>query len=263
MSDRTRHQMLGVWVNRLTVDNLYEVIETAIRTEASRCVIGNHNLHSIVLHHRDPGMQRFYERVEYVFIDGMPLVWVGQLLGMPLRREHRMTSVDWLRPLLSRAAAQGWRIFFVGSKPDVARRAANTLRAEHPGLELEFAHGYFDISPQSDENREVLERIRNFRPDLLLVGMGMPRQEHWIANELERLDARVIMNLGAVMDYVAGAVPTPPRWMARLGFEWLGRLAAEPRRLGYRYLVEPWFLLPYLASDLMGRRRGASTPPDR
>jgi N-acetylglucosaminyldiphosphoundecaprenol N-acetyl-beta-D-mannosaminyltransferase len=254
MRERPRHEMLGVWVNRLTTDELYDVIEEEIRAGVSRCVIGNHNLHSVVLHHRDPEMQRFYRYARYIFIDGMPLVWVGRLLGMPVRREHRMTSVDWLRPLLARAAQQGWRIFFVGSRPEVAQRASEVLREEFPGLQMEAAHGYFDVSPGSDENQAVLDRIRDYRTDLLLVGMGMPRQEHWIARELERLDARVIMNLGAVMDYVAGAVPTPPRWMARLGFEWLGRLAAEPRRLGYRYLVEPWFLLPHLARDLRNHR---------
>jgi N-acetylglucosaminyldiphosphoundecaprenol N-acetyl-beta-D-mannosaminyltransferase len=253
MPDRERYEMLGVWVNRLTVDDLYEVIEESVEA-GGRTVIGNHNLHSIVVHHRDPGMREFYRHVGYVFIDGMPIVWTGRLLGMPMQREHRMTSVDWLRPCLQRAAEKGWRVFFVGSKPEVAARAVEVLRQEIPGLVIDAEHGYFDIARGSEGSRHVLRRIRDFRTDLLLVGMGMPRQEHWIANELDGIEAKVVMNLGAVMDYVAGAVPTPPRWMARLGFEWLARLAAEPRRLGYRYLVEPWYLVPHLARDLLARR---------
>lgn len=253
MSDPARLDMLGVWVNRLDVPALYELIEHEIAA-GHTTLIANHNLHSVFLHHRDPRMREFYARADYIFIDGMPLVYAGKMLGMELRRDHRMTSVDWFRRLLPRAVEQGWRIFFVGGRPEVAARAAEILRKEAPGLTLEVAHGFFDAGPESRENQALVQRIREYRPHLLVVGMGMPRQEQWILQELERLPPCVVMNLGALMDYVAGAVPTPPRWMSRLGFEWLARLATEPRRLASRYLVEPWFLLPHLIRDLRGRR---------
>lgn len=260
MSEPARLDMLGVWVNRLDVPALYELIERHIAAGGTT-VIGNHNLHSVSLHHADPQMRDFYARADYVFIDGMPLVYVGRLLGMELRRDHRMTSVDWFRRLLPRAVEQGWRIFFVGGRQEVADRAAEILRAQAPGLQLEVTHGFFDARPESEENRALVQRIREYRPHLLVVGMGMPRQERWILQELDRLPPCVVMNLGALMDYVAGAVPTPPRWLSRLGFEWLARLATEPRRLASRYLVEPWSLLPHLARDLWTHRSRVSVRP--
>lgn len=83
-----------------------------------------------------------------------------------------------------------------------------------------------------------------------MVGMGMPRQEHWVVEYHERIEANVIWLVGACFDYVAGAIPTPPRWMGRVGLEWLYRLYSEPQRLASRYLLEPWSLVPLMISDL-------------
>jgi N-acetylglucosaminyldiphosphoundecaprenol N-acetyl-beta-D-mannosaminyltransferase len=257
------YQVLGVRVHAMTVDDLYATVERAVKEER-RWVIGNHNLHSIYLYHRHGEMRRFCDGADYVFIDGMPLVILGRLLGFGLRCDHRFTSADWASPLMQRAAEHGWRVFLLGSRPGVAERAAEALRRAAPALQVATAHGHFDVSPGSSESEAVLSSIREFRPHVLVVGMGMPLQERWINENRDRIEANVIMNLGAVLDYVSGTVPTPPRWLARLGFEWLGRLAYEPRRLWRRYLVEPWFLLPLVLGALVvvGRRLFAgSTPP--
>lgn len=248
-----QYDMLGVRVDGLTTDTLYQAMAEAIDSDA-RTVIGNHNLHSVYLYHRDAKMRRFYGRARYVFIDGMPLVWAGRALGYPLRREHRMTSIDWLRPMLPEAVARGWRVLFLGSRPGVADRAAAMLRAEFPGLQIEGRHGYFDPRPGSESGEAVLEELQRYRPDILCLGMGMPRQEHWIEDHLDRLNAKVILNLGGFMELLTGDLPLPPRWISRLGLEWLVRLITRPRRVWRRYLVEPWFLLPRFAHDLWMRR---------
>jgi N-acetylglucosaminyldiphosphoundecaprenol N-acetyl-beta-D-mannosaminyltransferase len=248
---------LGVRVDGLTTESLYRAIAEAIES-GSRIVIGNHNLHSIYLYHRDAKMRRFYARARYVFIDGMPLIWVGRLLGYPLRREHRMTSIDWLRPMLPTAVTRGWRVFLLGSRPGVAERTAAMLRSEFPGLEIDAMHGFFDLRAGSVEGELVLNRIRAYRPHLLCLGLGMPRQEHWIEDHIDRLESGVILNLGGFMDLLTGELPLPPRWISRLGLEWLVRLASRPGRVWRRYLVEPWFLLPLLARDLRARRRAGS-----
>ena len=250
------YEMLGIQVRPTDVAGLHAALREAIGAE-HRCVIGHHNLNSVFHFHRDPKVREFYTRADWSFVDGMSLVLAGRLLGLPLRREDRMTAVDWLRPLLRRVAEEGWRVFFLGSEPGVAEKAAGILRTECPGLQLEVAHGFFDITPGSKGSDAVLSRIRDCRPHLLIVGMGMPRQEHWIVDHLERIEANAILNQGAFMDYVAGAVPTPPRWMGWLGLEWLARLLAEPGRLWRRYLLEPWFLLPIFLRELLSRRLGA------
>jgi len=245
--------LLGVRVDQMTTGTLYAAIAEAMGSE-HRTIIGNHNLHSIYLYHRDAKMRSFYARTRYVFIDGMPLILIGRLLGYPLQRRHRMTSIDWLRPMLPTAVEQGWRMLLLGSRPGVADRAAAILRTEFPGLEVGGLHGYFDPSPGSESGEAVLAKVRAYRPDILCLGMGMPRQEHWIEDHLDRLEAKVILNLGGFMDLLTGELPLPPRWVSRLGLEWLVRLFSRPRRVWRRYLLEPWFLLPHFARDLWSRR---------
>ena len=235
-------RLLGVTVYPLTIKDLNTLIAEAV-TCGQRWVIANQNLHSIYLYHHDPKMRAFYAKANYIHVDGMALILIGRLLGLPLRREHRVTYADWTIPLITEAAQQGWRVFYLGSKPGVADQAAKILQEKFPSLQIATAHGYFDPRPDNQENHAVLAAINAYQPHVLMVGMSMPRQEHWVLDNLEQLSANAILPSGAAMDYVAGAVPTPPRWAGKLGLEWLFRLIAEPGRLWRRYLVEPWFLL--------------------
>lgn len=241
MKKRSSYELLGVKVDALSIPELNLLIEESIYKN-KKWIIANHNLHSLYLFHKDPKMQAFYAKAEYTHIDGMPLIWIGKLLGFPMKREQRVTYADWIWPLMAEAANQGWRVFYLGSKPGVAEKGVSTLRQKFPGLQIACAHGYFDISRDSQENLATLTAINAYKPHILMVGMGMPRQEHWIAKNLEYIHTNAILTSGACIDYVAGAVPTPPRWMGKLGLEWLYRLLSEPKRLWRRYLLEPWFV---------------------
>ncbi len=238
-------QILGVNIHPLSIAQLNHLISQSVQNR-QKWIIANHNLHSIYIYHHDPKMRAFYDKAEYVHIDSMALVFLGKLLGLPLEREQRVTYVDWTNPLIAEAAKQGWRVFYLGSKPGVAEQGAEILRDRFPGLEIITADGYFDARPDSPENQAILAQIQTYQPDVLMVGMSMPRQEHWILDNLEQIHAHTILPCGATIDYVAGAVPTPPRWAGKIGLEWLFRLLAEPKRLWRRYLVEPWFLFKLL-----------------
>ncbi len=244
---------LGVSFHALTLDDLQRLVARAIHGSRPT-IIANHNLHSVFLHRRDATMRRFYSRAEYTHVDGMPVVFSARLVGLPISRAHRVTYVDWIWPLADEAARRGWRIFHLGGAPGVAERAVRRLADRYPGLAMGTHHGFFDPRPDSAENLRILEQIAEYRPDILMVGMGMPRQEHWILDNLDRLPAAVILPCGACLDYVAGVVPTPPRWTGRIGLEWLFRLAREPTRLAKRYLVEPLFLIGPLGRELFVRR---------
>lgn len=244
------YELLGVKVHPLTMDDLHEIIAGAIAAR-EKTIIVSQNLHSVYVYNRDARMRELHARADYMRIDGMPLVWLGRLLGYPLRIEHRVTWVDWLKPLMTVAATNGWRVFYLGSAPGVAERGAKRLQSELPELQIAVAHGYFDARPGSEENKRVIELIEAFDTDILIVGMGMPRQEHWILDNLDRIRASAILTSGACMDYYAGVVSTPPRWMGKVGLEWFYRFMGNPRRFARRYFVEPWVVPPLFVRDLV------------
>jgi N-acetylglucosaminyldiphosphoundecaprenol N-acetyl-beta-D-mannosaminyltransferase len=159
-------------------------------------------------------------------------------------------------PVLAEAERQGWRVFYLGSKPGVAERGADIFRGKFPNLQLCTAHGYFRADPESSENRKVLDWINDFQTDILMVGMGMPRQEYWILDNLGHIEANVVISVGACMDYFSGEKPTAPRWMGPLLLEWVYRLFSEPRRLWKRYLLEPWFILGWMLRAWITRTTG-------
>ncbi|BAZ53544.1 WecB/TagA/CpsF family glycosyl transferase [Nostoc sp. NIES-4103] len=238
---KPRYKFLGVQVDAFSIYELNSLIGESIDLN-QKWIIANHNLHSLYIYHHDTKMRAFYAQADYSHIDGMPLVLIGKLLGFPLKREQRVTYADWVWPLMAEAAEKGWRVFYLGSKPGVAERGARILQQKFTGLQIATAHGYIDIRQESQENLATLAAIKAYQPHVLMVGMGMPRQEYWILDNLQHIHTNAILTSGACMDYVAGAVSTPPRWMGKLGLEWFYRLWSEPKRLWKRYLLEPWFV---------------------
>ena len=241
-----RAAFLNIAVNPLSISQLNDFIAQVCATNRRGSIIANHNLHSVYLSHRDEAMASFYSLADRTHIDGMGVVLLGRLCGVPLQRSMRVTYVDWLPQLLGRAAQEGWRVFYLGSRPGVAEVGAQRFRRMFPDLKISSHHGYFDTATDSGR---IIDLIQAAQPNVLLVGMGMPRQEKWIAENYHRLSANVILTAGAAIDYFANAAVAPPRWMGRLGLEWTCRLVAEPARLWRRYLVEPWSLLRLLVQE--------------
>jgi N-acetylglucosaminyldiphosphoundecaprenol N-acetyl-beta-D-mannosaminyltransferase len=237
-----KYWLLGVWLNALDFQDLLGLIEVAIASR-SRIVIANQNLHSVYICSKDAEVRRFFDEAAYTHADGTSLILVGRLKGMPLRSGHRIGYMDLFPALLPHIISNGWRIFYLGATDEVLQRGISLLKGKNPELQIAGHHGYFDRTPGGRENVEVIRIINEFNPNILFVGMGMPIQEHWILAHQNELDANVILHCGALMNYVAGSIPTPPRWLGPLGLEWIFRLATEPRRLWRRYLVEPIDLL--------------------
>lgn len=246
-----RVSLLGGEVDLVTCEDVFAFTAARI-AEGRKGVVANHNLHSLALIRRDPEMRAFYAKADLIEADGTPLIAWGALLGRGLTRAHRCTYLDWRERFWTLAAERGWRVFYLGGAPCVAVEGAEAVRQRWPSLpQIGTADGFFDMD--GPENDRLIRRINTFAPDVLFVGMGMPRQERWLLANYDRLERGVAFPVGAAFDYEAGRTPTPPRWTGPLGLEWLFRLAAEPRRLAHRYLIEPWSLLPAAAGDFRTR----------
>jgi len=250
--------LLGQEMDLVKPQEVLHFISTCVE-RGQQAVVANHNAHSLHLLKARPELQAFYEQADLVEIDSTPLLIWAQISGRrKSRRFHRCTYLDWRDDFWTMAASGSWRVFYLGAAPGVAQKAADRLLSEFPKVRLQVRDGYFDASRGSRENQAVLSDILHFRPDVLLVGMGMPRQEEWIAANRAALPDCVILPVGAAFDYEAGVQAAAPRWLGRVGMEWLYRLARDPRRLFRRYCIEPWTLLTLLAADLRAARQEKS-----
>jgi N-acetylglucosaminyldiphosphoundecaprenol N-acetyl-beta-D-mannosaminyltransferase len=261
-----RLHLLGGPVDIVSRDEVINFVAEAI-SEGRKAIVANQNLHSLQISRTDGGLRAFFAAADLIEIDSMPLVHWAQLLGQPLSRRHRSTYLDWRDQFWRLAAQRGWRVFLLGATEAVNARAISRLASQWPGVVLGGHHGYFDRVRLGSCNVAVLEQINAFRPDILLVGMGMPTQEIWIEQNYTSLTSGVVLSVGGAFDYEAGVQRPAPRVLGDLCLEWLFRLAHNPRRLTRRYLVEPWALLPLAFVDLRTRfgsrlRDGQRTPSE-
>jgi N-acetylglucosaminyldiphosphoundecaprenol N-acetyl-beta-D-mannosaminyltransferase len=243
---------LGVRIDLITSEELLNLVSNCISSQR-KIVIAHHNLHSLCLHRSSPTdamlLRGFYKDAHYTLADGMSMVVLGRVLGHRISHCHRIAYNDWLPFMLPVATERVWRIFYLGSTAEVAAKGAEILRDKYPGLQLKSHPGHFDAQHGSSSNALVLAQISAYRPHVLFVGMGVPRQERWIQENLQDLDVNVILTSGATLDYIGGAKRMAPRWMGKICLEWAFRLVTEPRRLASRYLLEPWSLLNPVADS--------------
>jgi N-acetylglucosaminyldiphosphoundecaprenol N-acetyl-beta-D-mannosaminyltransferase len=237
--------VLGVGVDRITAEALHEEI-TRLASRRGGIVL-NVNAHCLNLLQEDEELKNFFAAADVVFCDGAGVRLAARMLGG--RFLERITYADWLPLLATLAEGRGFTLFFLGARPGVAREAARRLKGSHPGLKIVgVRHGFFDHGAGSPENGAVVAEINAARPDILLVGLGMPLQERWLMENHHRLDVGVALTGGAVFDYASGRLRRGPRLLTDNGFEWLARLLVEPRRLWRRYLLgNPLFLARVLA----------------
>lgn len=199
-----------------------------------------------------PELRDTLDRADLVYCDGYGVRLAAKALDVEI--PHRMTGADWIWDLAGLCARDGRSMYLLGSEPGVTREAAARLRQAYPHLEVAGSHhGYFVIGSPHDDR--VVEDINARNPDILLVGMGTPRQELWVEHNADRLDARVVWTVGALFDIVSGRVPRAPHWLADNGLEWIFRLAIEPQRMWRRYLIgNPVFVSRVLKSTQRGGR---------
>lgn len=243
--------VLGLPIANCTIDDAATVLvgRAVLRAPTTVAFL---NAHGVTLAQRDPSYGRILSQADYLFADGVGLRIAARLAGVTLAGNVNGTD---LFPVLCRQAAQhGQRLFLLGGMPGVATAAARNMMATTPDLEIVgTADGYFTEA----DDESVIEQINRSGADILLVGLGMPKQDLWLHRHRRKLDAAVVIGVGGLFDYYANRIPRAPLAWRRTGFEWIWRLLQEPRRLAGRYVIGNARFLASLAARTLAPEPGA------
>jgi len=228
----TDRLLLSLDLPPLTVAQFQETLVQWARQSGRPRLVTYLNAHNVNLAFEDAGYASVLPRCDLLYADGMGVVWGWRRLGREV--PERVNAGDFIVEFCRRLADEGISLYLLGSYPGVADDAAAAWMAQSPALRIAGTHdGFFS---EADEPA-LAEGIRKAAPAILLVGMGVPRQEQWAARWKVELGVPVVWCVGALFEYWGMKRSRAPVWMRRLGLEWVWRLALEPRRMWRRYLV--------------------------
>lgn len=244
---KSQQELFGIRIDALRMHQAVDRLRDWIEKPSGICqYVVTPNVDHTVLLHENLKLQQSYEHASLILADGHPIVWASRLLGRPL--PERVAGSE-LVPCLFDSFDRGFdpsrgrklRVFLLGAGTGVAQRAAERMKLTWPNIDVAGVYSPpmgFEKNP--DESNYILGRIALSRPDLLIVGLGAPKQEIWTYQHREQIQAKVALCVGATIDFLAGEKKRAPRWMQRWGMEWLHRMCSEPRRLVKRYAKDAW-----------------------
>ncbi|MBS1878070.1 MAG: WecB/TagA/CpsF family glycosyltransferase [Actinobacteria bacterium] len=207
------------------------------------------NAAKLVSMRSDEELRSSVEACGLITADGQSVVWAARLLGS--RLPERVAGIDLMHRMLEAANAHGYRVYFLGARPEVLEAAISNLRAQLPDLVVAGSqHGYFS----DGETDAVAEAIRSAEADILFVAMSSPRKEHFLGRLGRDLGAPFTMGVGGSVDVVAGVTSRAPVVLQRAGLEWLYRMLQEPGRLGRRYLTTNFQFIRMVIGEMATRR---------
>ncbi len=236
-----RANVLGVGISALNLDLAADEITRAVadRRKGYICVTG---VHGVSEAQTDPAFRRILNRAFLNTPDGMPMVWMGRAQGF--NHMGRVYGPDLMLRLCEESPRRGITHFLYGGAPGVADQLRSRLEARFPGLKIVGVYVPPFRPLNADEEAELVRQVAAAKPDLFWVGLSTPKQEKFMTEYWQKLDATIFLGVGAAFDFHAGTVKQAPFWMQRSGLEWFYRLCSEPRRLWKRYLKNnPLFVL--------------------
>ena len=239
-----RVNVLGVGISVLNLSLALEEITAAVRARRKGyvCVTG---VHGVMEAQDDAVFRSILNNAFLCTPDGMPMVWMGKIHGH--KEMRRVYGPDLMLDVCAWGERNGCHHFFYGGAPGVAELLAEKLKAKFPKMEVvgTYTPPFRPLNP--DEEKQLAEMVRAAKPDIIWVGLSTPKQERFAAEFLPKLDATLIIAVGAAFDFHSGRVKQAPLWMQRSGLEWFYRLCQEPRRLAKRYFRNnPLFVLKIL-----------------
>lgn len=232
----SRIKFMNTEIDNLTMTEALDDIDSFIKNKKNAYVV-TPNVDHIVQLEYDKELAEVYKNADLILCDGKPLVWISKFYGTPIK--EKISGSDLFPLLCARAAKKGYSIFLLGGKEGVAKKAASNLQKRYTDLKIAgYYSPSFGFEKDKTELKETLEIVKRAKPDILVVGLGAPKQEKFIYHYRNQLQVPVSLGLGASIDFEAGNVKRAPRWMSNHGLEWLYRITQDPKRLAKRYLVD-------------------------
>ena len=241
-------EILGCKFNAWTKSDLLKSVERLIES-GRRDYVCTVNVAILMMMRRSQRLTQFISRSAMVVADGQPVIWASKCTGDAL--PERIAGVELVPDLAELAERHGWGVYLLGSKKETVALVSERLRSRFPGLVVSgMSDGYFD----REEARQRVADIRESQAKLLIVAMGVPRQEHFIEEHWEDLGVNLAIGVGGSFEVIAGVTKRAPVWMQNCGMEWLFRTMQEPRRLFMRYLTTNSAFIYLLLKDIVAQR---------
>jgi N-acetylglucosaminyldiphosphoundecaprenol N-acetyl-beta-D-mannosaminyltransferase len=245
-----RVDVVGTPISLVSSDQLLALLTDRPADRAT--VVAFCNVHSVMTARGDTAVASALAGVDIATPDGMPIVWGLRSQGHPM--QTRVDGPSFMRRAIEHGIAKKWRHYFYGSTQENLDSLVETVQRTFPGVDVVGSFSPPFRQPTDEDIRDAAERILHSCPDLVWVGLGMPKQELWMQRIRSQLPGVGLLGVGAAFDFLAGTTRRAPRWMQATGLEWLHRLASEPRRLWRRYLFNNPAYLALLARDLTRTR---------
>lgn len=228
------YKLLGVNVSAVQISDVIRQMDEWIEDKSSGHYIAVTNTHVVTESWFNPEYREVLNSADFVVPDGMPLVWLARLSGYPLRR--RVYGPELMETFI-RENGRKRKHFIYGGKPGTPERLIENMSRSYPGIDFvgSYSPPFRELSEQEDQ--EIVDMINAHEPDVIWVGLGAPKQEKWMHDHKNVINAQVMVGVGAAFDFLAGEKSQAPSLFRENGLEWLWRLMSEPKRLWRRYLL--------------------------
>lgn len=227
---------MNIMIDNLSMQEALDFITLTI-DKKNKILVVTPNVDHIVKLENNAKFQRAYENAGLVLVDGTPLMWIARMYGTPLK--EKITGPRLTEKVFELAAQKGLSLFILGAANGVAEVAAHNMRQKYVNCNVVGTYSpQYGFEKDTEEISNIIQRVNQCKPDLLVVGMGSPKTEIFLDEHMHELDIHVAMSIGAAIDFMAGNIERCPEWINKVGLEWFYRFVKEPKRMFKRYFID-------------------------
>lgn len=237
----SRIHLMNIMIDNLSTQEALDAIALAV-DKKDKIYVVTPNVDHIVKLEKDEKFRKSYQNAGLVLVDGTPLMWIAKWYGTPLK--EKITGPRLTEKVFELASQRGFRIFILGAADGVAELAAKKMQQKYSNCNIVGTYSpQYGFEKDPEEIRNIIHRVNQCNPDILVAGMGSPKTEIFLDEYIHEFDVRVAMSIGAAIDFMAGNIKRCPAWINKIGFEWLYRFIKEPKRMFKRYFMDDMKIL--------------------